>query len=845
MKFNKFGLIIVLLCLCATSYAQAQKGILEIRKDSVVDYKNPKRYLLKDIKLLGIESINTKMMLNSVGLHVGDSISIPSETLSNALKKLWAFKLYSDVKVYMQTSEDDLYLELRMMDRPFVSSWDITGISSAQKRELLETLNLTQDVQFSEYLIQSSSKAIKEFYEKKGFFNATITPRIIQDTLKFRNRMYVKVDFAVDKKKKVKIQDISFDGISGDITSNKLKSEMKNNKEKRLKNFFKGSKLKEDKIKEDEDNIILYLQSMGYRNAAVLSDSIYVISDQRVGIKFNIYQGEKYYYRNITWTGNEKYPVEYLNQLIHVKKGEVYDSKNLKVRLGLDMMTAMQKGIPNVSALYADDGYLESSVHPVEIEIAKDTVDIEIKIYEGKQFSLNKVIIKGNTRTHDKVIRRELFTRPGEIYSQRLLLDSRQMIGSMGNFDVNVYPEFLMVPGSDDKVDVIWNLEESSTDKFSFSGGYGAGTFVLGVGVTFKNLSLRKFFKKGAWKPYPSGDNQQFNMNIQSNGIYYKNISVSLLEPWLGGKKPNSLSVSMYYSDQTNGMTVFDAGTSRFATLGASVGYGTRLSWPDQYFTFVTALNYQNYNMTNWSNFVIENGISHIISLSATLARKSINSPYYPSAGSDFSVSVEATPPYSLFKKEGYYDQVLTEQQRYKFVEYYKVSLKAKWYQALTPDNKLVLHFAANFGYLGHYNKNAKSPFEGYSVGGSGLGGYNLYGIEYVSLRGYKDGSLTPYADYGEQAKVYSKYTAEVRYPFVQSPGTTMFALIFAEAGNVANDWNAFNPFELKKSAGIGLRIFLPIVGMFGIDFGYGFDRLPGEADASGFEFHFSMGQEF
>ena len=842
MKLSHIILLGILLCFCSNAYSQENKVMFE-RTEGVVDYDTPIKYLLKDVKFTGID-LNTSMLLNSIGLHIGDSISVPSETLSNSMIKLWRFNLYSDAKMIQRFDQNgDLHIEIALKDLPYVSNWDILGVTSAQKRELLETLNLARNIQYSEYMVDASSRAIRNFYSEKGFYNTEVNAVIVADSVVFRGRTYVKVDFHVDKKERTKIQEIMIAGLDEDVSIKSVKASMKNNKEKKLINFFKGSKFKEDKLEEDLIGVVDYLQSLGYRNARVISDSIYAISEKRIGIKVDVFQGDKYYYRNLSWTGNQKYPVDYLNDIVRVKKGDVYDSKSLRIKLGLHP-EAFQKAILNVTSLYQDNGYLTSQINPVETEVAKDTVDVEIKILEGEQFSVNEVHIRGNVRTHDRVIRRELFTKPGELYSQELLRNSIQRLGAMGNFEQeSLVPEIQPVPNSSNLTDVTFNLEEGSTDNFQFSGGFGGGTFVLGIGVTFKNLSLRKLFNKGAWKPYPSGDNQVFQLQVQSNGTYYKNISVSFMEPWLGGKKPNSLSTSLYYSTQTNGVTVFDAGNASFATLGASVGFGTRLSWPDPYFTFSLGLKYQHYNLDNWTNFLFKNGISHIIALEASLNRKSVNSPYYPSSGSDFGINVSATPPYSLFNNKDY--SIMTDQERYKMIEYFKFDLHGKWYQGLTSDDKLVLYIGAAFGYLGHYNPNVKSPFEGYNVGGAGVGGYNLYGVEYVGLRGYADGSLTPRADYGDQASVYSKFTAEIRYPFVNTPGTTMFALVFAEAGNAGYSWRTFNPFDLKKSVGAGIRVFLPVVGMFGIDFGYGFDNVPGESKPSGFEFHFSMGQEF
>lgn len=844
MILKKVILFLVLIVTCSTGWTQQKDTIL--MPTEIVDYNAPKRYLLKKVDVKGVETINTTLLLNSIGLIIGDSITIPGEYITAALKRLWSHKYYSDIKTYIIEDGEDMTLELHLKERPLISTWSIVGPSASQKKDLFESLKLSSNTQYSEYTIQSSVKAIQNYYKKKGFYNANVDVIITNDTLKFAGRNYVKVAFGVNKGPKVKIKEIVFEGNDENMPDKKLKAELKHTKEKKILNFFKGSKFKEADYEQDKLNLIDYMHSRGYRNADVLSDSIYKINDKRIGIKIKLQQGEKYFYRNITWTGNEKYDNNFLEQVLGLKKGDVYDSRTMNNRLGLSS-EAIMKGMLNVNSLYQDDGHLAFKLEPVETELPGDSIDVDIRISEGKQFRINDVIITGNTRTNDRVVRRELFMRPGELYSQQLLINSMSQLGSMGNFEAtSTQPEILEESSSDDLINIRYNLEEASTDNFSLSGGFGAGTFVISVGVSFNNVSLRKIFKKNAWRPYPAGDNQRLRLQVQSNGTYYKAISFSFLEPWLGGKKPNSLGVSFYYSQETNGRTVFDKGDAQFGTLGASVEFGKRLRWPDPFFNVNFGVNYQHYNLNNWSNFIFRNGISHILSFSATLSRNTVNSPLYPTAGSEFMLKATATFPYSLLKDKDYYkNPKITDQERYKFVEFFKFDFKARWFQSLFRSQKFVLYAGASFGYLGHYNPDLVSPFEGFSVGGAGLTGYNIYGITYVSLRGYKDGSLTPGADYGEQARIYSKYTVELRYPFVSTASTTMYGLVFAEAGNAGNGWRTFNPFELKKSLGVGVRIFLPIVGMFGVDAGYGFDRVPGGTKPSGFQFHFSMGQQF
>lgn len=859
MNLKRIALTVFLLFSFISVSAQQQDTIptpplvqkpdsLVVDSMGVIDYSYEKKYLLKDIVIKGIQSINSGLLINSIGLVKGDSVKIPSDYISQALKKLWAYRGVSDIKANMIVDGDDIVLELVLKERPYVSQWPIIGVTSAQAKELYETLKLSPNQQFSEYTAAASAKAIEDFFKKKGYFNTIVQTEYQNDTLKFGGRNYMKVVFRVHKGEKVKIKEIVFTGNDKELPAKKLKGAMKKTKEKKLVNMFKGAKFKEKDYKDDKENLVEYMHSKGYRNAAVLSDSIYPIGSNRLGIKIDILQGDKYHYRNITFTGNEKHSNETLSAILGIKKGDLYDSKTMNNRLGVRGSEAIAKGIMNISSLYQDDGHLNFMMEPVETEIKGDSIDVDVRIMEGKQFRINDITIAGNTRTHDRTIRRELFVHPGELYSQQLLISSMTKLQGMGNFTAEsaFNPSLNPVNGSEDLVDIGFNLEETSTDQFSLSGGFGAGTFVVSIGVTFNNVSLKKIFRKNAWRPYPAGDNQKFRLQVQSNGTYYKAISFSFLEPWLGGNKPNSLGISMYYSSQTNGYTIFDKGDAQFNTMGVSVDFGTRLNWPDPFFQFTVGLNYQHYKLNNWSNFIMRNGISHIISLGMSLTRNSVNSPIYPTAGSEFLIKLTATPPYSLFKPKDYYaNKNLTDQERYRFIEFFKIDLKARIYQGLIASDKLVFHAGAQFGYLGHYNPNLISPFEGFSVGGSGVSGYNLYGITYVGLRGYPDGSLTPRADYGEQGRIYSKYTMELRYPFVMKGSTTMFGLIFAEAGNAGYGWRGFNPFDLKKSIGAGVRVMLPMVGMFGIDFGYGFDPVPGKTTPAGFNFHFSMGQQF
>ena len=658
----------------------------------------------------------------------------------------------------------------------------------------------------------------------------------------------VNVFFVVDRKNRVKIGKIDFEGNTA-LSDRQLRRSFKKTHQKSI-NIFKGAKYKEKDYEEDKENLIDFYNSRGYRNATILSDSVYRINDKRLGIALKVDEGNKFYYRNVSWTGNSVYETRQLNDMLGISKGETYDKKTLHKRLGIGKH-ADYEDMSSISSLYQNNGYLFSSIDPGEVVVGEDSIDINVKIFEGKQAKINEVKISGNHRVNDRVIRRELYVRPGELYNRALLMQTIRQLNQMQHFDPEkTSPGIDLVPNSNELVDISFPLEEVASDKFEISGGWGSNMFVGSVGVQLNNVSLKNFFKGSEWRPYPHGQNQQLAIRGQTNGSYYKAISLNFTEPWLGGKKPNSLTVGLYYSDETDAYYAWQSGNRHFRTIGVSVGIGRRLSWPDRYFTIYNEISYQAYNLKDWSSFLVTNGTSNIFALKTVLARNSVDSPIYPRTGSEFSLSLTLTPPYSLFQKNvDYADPNLPDYKRYKWIEYHKWQFKAQWYYPLTNNNKLVLMARAEMGYLGSYNKNKPSPFEGFDVGGDGMSGYNVYGVEIVGLRGYENSALTPYtytadgrADY---ARAYNKYTMEIRYPFILKPSSTIYGLVFAEGGNAFKSWKEFDPFLIKRSIGVGARIYLPIVGMLGIDWGYGFDKAVGQTERSGSQVHFIIGTQF
>ena len=772
-------------------------------------YKNegaPRLYHIRNVNVHGVQYLNPDIIKSSAGLIEGDSIYLPSNFISNAISRLWSQRFFSDVKIGAEIEGDSLDLEVFLKERPRVYNWEFEGITKGKKKDLLEKLKLKRGSELSDYVIDKNQKLIKQYWAEKGFRNTEVGVRIDNDTL--RPGQAVTVTFLIDRKSKVKIGKINFTLNEGDYET-------------------------------DKELLIDFYNSKGYRNATIVSDSIYPINEKRIGIDIDVSEGNKYYIRNVSWVGNSVYETDDLQRMFSVKKGDTYDKKSMHKRLGIGKEENPED--MSVKSLYQNEGYLMSQIEPAEVIIAPDSIDIEVKVFEGKQFTINEVGITGNQRVDDEVVRRELYTRPGELYNRSLLMQTIRTLGSMGHFN----PEAVMPdikPVSNELVNVNWPLEEQASDQFNIAGGWGSGTFVGSVGITLNNLSIKNTFKKGAWRPYPMGQNQRLSLSAQTNGTYYKAFAFSFTDPWMGGKKPNSFTLSAHFSEQNNAYYVWQSATQYFRTYGLAAGLGKRLNWPDPYFTFYAEASYERYNLKNWTGFVVENGNSNLLSLKLVLARNSVDQPIYPRRGSEFSASVQATLPYSLWDGKDYSDQSMSDQDRYRWIEFHKWQFKAQWFQGFLRNSNLVLMLKAEMGYLGSYNKNKVSPFQRFEVGGDGMSGYNIYGIDIISMRGYEDGALDPSSYY---SRGYNKYTAELRYPIILKPSSQIYVLGFLEGGNAFDSWKKFSPFRIKRSAGFGVRLYLPVVGMLGIDWGYGFDPPANSTTKSGSQFHFVLGQQF
>lgn len=836
VHMKSLPLVILLFVLSSLKVVTAQ-DTTTIR-NTIVDYNNPKTYIVGDISVTGIKYLGEEQMISLTGLSPGDEIVIPGDDLSSIVKRIWAQRFFSDVAFYIDSLvQDTVYLNLYLQERPRVSSWEFNGVRSGEKGDLEEKLKLRRGSELSDYVISSSSEIIRKFYVEKGFLQTEVSVRQEDDTL-FTNT--VKVTFDVDRKSRVKIKEINFNG-NKNLKESKLVSAMKKTNDMRLLNFFKSKKFNEKEYENDKKLILQKYSENGFRDAKIVKDSIYYVEEGRLAIDFEIDEGKRYYFRDITWTGNSLYSEEQLNSVLRIGTGDIYDVVSMEKRL-----FDAQDG--NVSKMYRDQGYLFFRVLPVEKTIEGDSIDVEMRMFEGEPALFNRIVINGNNVTNEKVARRELFTRPGYLFSQTYLERSLQALSAMGHFD----PEKLMSPTGysivpnelSNTVDVTYNVEEKSNSQFEIAGGWGGNTFVGTLGISFNNFSLSKVFDKKAWRPVPLGDGQQLAIRFQTNGTYYTALSASFTEPWLFGNKPTSFTFSTYYTRQTNSYYFYQNTGQSMEVYGLAAGIGTRLKWPDNQFVLYNELSVQTYKLQDWGYyFIFKDGISNNISWKIRLARNSTDQPIYPRSGSDFELGLQITPPYSLFRSSDTDYKSMTDSERYKWIEYHKWTFKGSTFNKIIGDLVLMTRF--NFGYLGYFNRDlGYSPFEGYILGGDGMSGYNTYGSETIGLRGYANNSLTPRKNNSYAGNVYDKFTLELRYPLVLQPQSTIYALVFLEGGNSWSDIRDFNPFSIKRSAGFGVRVLLPVVGMLGIDWGYGFDNSV-EGTRGGSNFHFVIGQQF
>ena len=874
MRYRIFYIFVSIICL--VGYAQPALAQTEEEKPVVLYSGTPKKYEIADIKVVGADNYEDYVIINLSGLSKGQTISVPGDEITQACKRYWRHGLFSDVSITLDKVEGDkAWLTIHVVMRPRVSELNFHGVKKSEREDLEAKIGMIKGNQITPNQIDRAKTLIERYFDDKGFKNAEVIINQRDDKSKENQ---VIVDIEVDKKEKVKVHQITIVGNKA-IKTKKLKRVMKKTNEKgKLINLFRTKKFVEENYEADKQLIIDKYNELGYRDAVIVVDSVTPYDEKTVDVFIQIEEGQKYYLRNITWVGNTLYPSEQLSYLLRMKKGDVYNQKLLEERTTTD-----EDAIGN---LYYNNGYLFYSLDPVEVNIVGDSIDLEMRIFEGRQATINKMIISGNDRVYENVVRRELRTRPGDLFSREELMRSLREIQQMGHFDPEQLQPDIKPRPEDGTVDIGYPLVSKANDQVEFSAGWGQTGVIGKLSLKFTNFSLANLLHPG--ENYrgilPQGDGQTLTVSAQTNARYYQQYSLSFYDPWFGGKRPNAFSISAFYSRQTDissqyyndafynnyynsfysgmyGYGLYNYGNyvnyenyydpdKSVQMYGIALMFGKRLKWPDDFFQVTAELSYQRYVLSDWQYFPVTNGKCNDLSINLTLARSSIDNPIYPRTGSEFSLSVQFTPPYSLFDGVDYSKYNLNDQDdinsMHRWVEYHKWKFKSKVYIPLmdpyTVKRTPVLMGRVEFGLLGHYNKYKKSPFGTFEVGGDGMTGYSYYATETIALRGYENGSL---ASYGNEGYAYTRLGLELRYPLMLETSTSIYALAFVEAGNAWQEVGDFNPFDLKRSAGVGVRIFLPMVGMMGIDWAYGFDEVRGTRQYGGSQFHFILGQEF
>ena len=805
-----------------------------------LDYFSPKEYVIGGTTLSGTQYLDKEVIISLSKLIKGEVIVLPGEATTNAIKNLWIQGLFDDIKLSVtKINLDTVYFDIEVVERPRLSSFDIVGVTKSQKTDLNEKLaDKSGKTIINDNLYNTTRSIINKYLYDKGYFYTKIDFKSVKDPNQDNS---VVLQVLVDKGKRVKVHEINFTG-NKEFKSAKLRKYLKKTKQQAFYKVFGSGKFNKEKYEEDKLTLIAKMQEKGFRDAVILKDSIYRYNDKSVGIKIDLYEGPKYYFGNITWIGNAKYGTPYLEKVFGIEKGELFSEEKLEKKL---------RGSANgddVSSVYLNDGYLTFNIDPVQTKIRKDTVDIEMRIYEGPQYTNNKISVVGNTITNDRVVLREVFTKPGDKFSKELLVRTVRNIGQLGNFDESKTNPIPKPNPSDGTVDIEYHVEEKPSDQIELSGGFGGGRVIGTLGLTFNNFSLRNLFKGEAYRPLPKGDGQKLSLRGQTNGKYYQSYSFSFSEPWFGGKKPVSFGLSAFTSLQSNGLSAGETSFQKIRLNGVSVSLGRRLKWPDNYFSLSHAINLNQYILNNYPGYLFSTGTSYNLNLTQELSRDSRNgSQIFPTGGSYIKFTIQATPPYSLLNNVNY--AIASDKQRYKFTEYHKWKFEAQWFETVV--GKLVFKGQAQFGFLGSYNNAVgESAFERFKLGGDGMQGFDfLQGSELIAMRGYSNNSVIPVGSNPTIAQssgspIFNKYVMELRYPVIASQSATAFMTVFAEGGNTWNKFSDFNPFNIRRSVGVGAKIFLPIFGLLGIDYGYGFDKIPGIPDANKGQFHFSIAQQ-
>ena len=864
--------LIIALVLGSSIMSQAQDKI--VYPD--INYAGtPRTLVIGGINVSGVEGYEDYMLSGISGLTVGQTITVPGNEVTNAVKRYWKHGLFSDVSIGADSIVGNkIYLNIYLQTLPRVSEINYIGLKKSEREDMEAKLGLLKGGQVTPNILSRAKFLAKKYFDDKGFNNADISIMQRDDVT---NKNSVILDVVVDKKQKMRVRDIIIDNNRA-LTNSKIKGGLfkkgafkKIHEAGKLGSLFKSKKFTPERWKEDKRNLIKKYNELGYRDAVIVKDSVWTVDDKHVSVYVKVDEGTKYYIRNITWVGNTVYPTDYLSALLGMKKGDVYNQTLMNKRLTED-----EDAVGNQ---YWNNGYLFYNLQPTEMNVVGDSIDLEMRITENQQARLNHVRINGNDRLYENVVRRELKTKPGDLFSKEALMRSARELASMGHFDPEkVNPDVKPDP-ENGTVDINWNLQQKSNDQVEFSLGWGQNGLIGRVGLKLNNFSIRNLFNKNSERRgiLPIGDGEVLSVGVQTNGRYYQSYNMNYSTNWFGGKRPTQFSIGAYYSKSTdvssnfynsswrNSYMNYMYGYGNYAynnyenyldpdsyikLMGASLGWGKRLRWPDDYFTLSVQLAYTRYMLKNWRYFLLSTGNANNLNLNFSINRTSTDNQLYPRKGSEFTASVSLTPPWSKWDKKDYQNLALDpqsstylaeQQEKYKWVEYHKWKFKAKTYTALSGGQKcFVLMTRVEFGLLGSYNRYKKSPFETYYVGGDGMSGYTTgYAEETIGLRGYENGQLTPR---GYEGYAYDRMSLELRYPFLLG-NTTIYGLGFVEAGNAWDETKKFNPFDMKRSAGVGVRIFLPMVGLMGIDWAYGFDTVFGKKGGS--QFHFILGQEF
>ncbi len=848
--------------------------IVTITSAQDVSYEDGKKYILGGLEVTGLQSYNEQTVKTYTGLRVGQPITLPGEQISAIINKLWGLELFTDIDFYVTDVQgENVFLELNIIERPTLSKVKMNGVKERKVDEILKDTDLKKGKKITESLIANSKNYIQNQFKKKGYLNAKVNIITAVDTSATNARSMV---VNVDKGDKVKVKDIIFEG-NDKIPAKKLRKALKNTKKKKLGRFWKKSKFIKDDYETDLTLLVDKYAENGYRDARILSDTVENVDENNINIKIKVEEGNKYYFGDIDFVGNSVYTDQMLSRVLGIKKGSTYNGVLLRERIADDT----KPDANDVTSLYQNNGYLFSSINPVEVSAENDTINFEIRIVEGKETFLDHVTINGNDKTNDHVIFRELRTRPGQKYNKSDIIRSIRELGQLGFFDAEqIKPDIINPKPNEGTVDLDYGLVESGSSQIELQGGYGGGGFIGTLGLSFSNFSLRNIFNGEAYKPVPMGDGQSFAVRLQASRTY-RVYSLNFSEPWLGGKKPVrfnlSLSQTKQFSSSYSSSGSIEVDKDRgFSITGVSAGLAKKVQWPDDFFVISHSLGYQRYefNDYNLGLFNFGNGSANAFSYTLGISRNATaGGRIFPRGGSNFEITGKFTPPYSLFSSKDFrelkdeseeltekrYSEGLTteesdrleevDQERFKWLEYYKVKFKGDWYTTLVGD--LVLRTNAELGFLGSYNSAVGNvPFERFYVGGDGMGNFTLDGRDVVQLRGYDNQALTPLnPDTGSSdgALLYNKFSMELRYPLTLKPSASIYGLAFLEGGNGFNNFQDFNPFEIKRSAGVGLRIFMPAFGLLGIDFGYGFDQdyQSSSTGPSGWQTHFIIGQQF